>query len=290
MMPGLFKPGEIEQTSPPFRPYRTMKSSASRRLLLLPPLLLAAVVGLLACTTVPDLDRRTFNFVPQGQLNEMGLNEFEKIKRTKRVSNNQALNAKLQRVARRLVPVVPMPNAQWEFVLFEDNTPNAFALPGGKVGVNTGLFSVATSEAQIAAVVGHELGHVVAGHSGERLSTGILGTAAVVGLGAVMGNQPGVSPASRNIATGAAGAATALGMLRFSRGQELEADRLGAIYMARAGYDPRESIRLWENMAAYERRSGGGRRSEFLSSHPLDATRIANLQAFMPRALAEYRG
>lgn len=245
------------------------------------PLVLALSMILLACTTVPDTGRISFNFIPNTQLSQMGLTEFEKIKSKKRVSHNSSQTAAMNRVAQRLQRVVPMPNARWEFVLFDDGTPNAFALPGGKVGVNTGIFKVAHNDAQLAAVIGHELGHVVAGHSGERMSTGILGAVGAVALGAVLG---GNDAGTRSAATSIAGTAVGLGMLRFSRSQELEADRLGALYMARGGYDPRESIQLWKNFAAQSKRTTPA----FLSTHPLDSTRIENLSAFMPRAMAEY--
>ncbi len=256
---------------------------------LIPALTLLCAAILAACTTVPDLGRRSFNFIPNSQLSEMGLTEFEKLKTQKKLSQNSTQLAAVDRVARRLMPVVPIANAQWEFVLFEDSSPNAFALPGGKVGVNSGIFQVAKNDAQLAAVIGHELAHVVAGHSGERLSTGLLSTAAVVGVGAVLGGGR-VSDTQRIAATTGAGAVAGLGMLRFSRGQELEADKLGALYMARAGYDPRESIQLWKNFSAAQERQGSGRATEFLSTHPLDSTRIARLEEFMPRALAEYGG
>jgi predicted Zn-dependent protease len=261
----------------------------TRHLKLTLPLGFLAAVTLLACTTVPDTGRKSFNFIPAGQLNQMGLNEFEKYKRQKPISNNASQKATLNRVASRLVRTVPIPNAQWEFVLFEDSSPNAFALPGGKVGVNTGIFKVAKTEAQLAAVVGHELGHVVAGHSGERLSSTLLSTAAVVGLGAIL-NSNSPQQRGRNTAiTGGAAAAAGVGMLRFSRNQELEADRLGALYIARAGYNPREAITLWQNFAAYTQSKGTSNTPEFLRTHPLDSTRIANLESFMPRAQAEYR-
>jgi metalloendopeptidase OMA1, mitochondrial len=253
------------------------------------PCSVAASVVLIACTTVPDSNRRSFNFIPNSHLSEMGLTEFEKMKSQKRLSQNSTQLAAVDRVARRLMPVVPMQNARWEFVLFEDGTPNAFALPGGKVGVNSGIFKVAKTDAELAAVIGHELAHVVAGHSGERMSTGILGAAGAIGVGLLLG-QSGASDAQRVLGTGVTSAAVGVGMLKFSRSQELEADRLGALYMARAGYDPRDSIRLWQNFAAYSAAQGAGRRPEFLSTHPLDSTRIANLEGFMPRALAEYRG
>jgi predicted Zn-dependent protease len=265
-----------------------MKSLFLSQVRLALPCSVAASVLILACTTVPDSDRRSFNFIPSSHLSEMGLTEFEKMKSQKRVSSNGTQLAAVDRVARRLTPVVPVKNARWEFVLFEDATPNAFALPGGKVGLHTGIFKVARTDAELAAVIGHELAHVVAGHSGERMSTGLLGTVGAIGVGLLMG-QGGASEMQQAVGSGVAGAAVGLGMLKFSRSQELEADRLGALYMARAGYDPRDSIRLWQNFAAYESGQGGGRKAEFLSTHPLDSTRISNLEAFMPRALSEYR-
>lgn len=266
-----------------------MKPSALTKVRLALPCSVAFSVILIACTTVPDLDRRSFNFIPNSHLSEMGLTEFEKMKSQKRLSQNSTQRAAVDRVAGRLMPVVPMANARWEFVLFDDSSPNAFALPGGKVGVNSGIFKVAKTDAELAAVIGHELAHVVAGHSGERMSTGLIGAAGALGVGLLMG-QSGASDAQRALGSGAAGAAVGLGMLKFSRSQELEADRLGALYMARAGYDPRLSIRLWQNFAAYESALGSGKKPEFLSTHPLDSTRIANLEGFMPRALSEYRG
>lgn len=262
-----------------------MARSSFHSISLVLPGAFALSVILLACTTVPDTDRSSFNFIPNSQLSQMGLTEFEKLKSQKKLSHNATQRAAVNRVAQRLKRVVPIQNAHWEFVLFDDSTPNAFALPGGKVGVNSGLFKVAHTDAQLAAVIGHELAHVVAGHSGERMSTGILGAAGVAVLGAVLGQG---SSSGSPVATSAAGAVVGLGMLRFSRNQELEADRLGALYMARGGYDPRESVALWQNFAAYHDRQGSSRSAAFLSTHPLDATRIDNLKAFMPRALAEY--
>lgn len=247
------------------------------------PVLFAICSILFACTTVPDSGRPSFNFIPNTHLSQMGLTEFEKIKTQKRRSNNSSQTAAVNRVAERMKRIVPMPGANWEFVLFEDSTPNAFALPGGKVGVHTGIFRVAKNDAQLAAVIGHELAHVVAGHSGERLSTAVLGAVGVALLDTAVRDRQ--SSSSRVATTSAASAALGLGMLKFSRSQELEADRLGALYMARGGYDPRESIALWENFA---KQQSGSSLPGFLRTHPLDSTRIENLQIFMPRALTEY--
>jgi predicted Zn-dependent protease len=252
------------------------------------PLLISAITGALliaACTTVPDTGRKQFNPLSTQSEMRMGLTEFQKIKQQKKISQNRSYNSQVQRVAARLVPVIPLKNAQWEFVVFEDDTPNAFALPGGKVGVHTGLFKITKNDAGLAAVVGHEIGHVVARHGGERVVQSI--GAALVTLGV---NQALKDSDARNVATLGTGAATGLTVLKFSRSQELEADQLGALYMARAGYDPNESVKLWERFAQYKASTGGGRTPQFLSTHPLDSTRIERLKAFMPRAYAEYKG
>ncbi|MEM7145396.1 MAG: M48 family metallopeptidase [Verrucomicrobiota bacterium] len=258
--------------------------SARRHLPLSASLLIALAIAIAACSTVPDTGRKQFNPIPAGTESRMGLSQFEKIKRESKISQNASYNAQLQRVAARLVPVVPMQNAQWEFVVFEDKSPNAFALPGGKVGVNTGMFQITQNDAGLAAVVGHEIGHVVARHGGERITQGI--GAALITLGV---NQAFKDSDARDLATVGTGAATGLTVLKFSRSQELEADRLGALYMARAGYDPRESVKLWERFAAYQQKKGGAKLPQFLSTHPVDSTRIEQLKAFMPQAMAEYQ-
>lgn len=247
------------------------------------PALFAVCMVLFACTTVPDAGRRSFNFIPNTNLTQMGLTEFEKIKSEKRRSSNGSQIAAVNRVAERLKRIVPVPAADWEFVLFDDSSPNAFALPGGKVGVHTGIFKVAKNDAQLAAVIGHELAHVVAGHGGEKVSTSIIGAVGIAVLDVALRDRQDTG--TRVATSAAASAALGLGMLKFSRSQELEADRLGALYMARGGYDPNESISLWENFA---RQQGGSSVPSFLRTHPLDSTRIENLRAYMPRALAEY--
>ena len=180
---------------------------------------------------------------------------------------------------------MPVPNAEWEFVVFEDSTPNAFALPGGKVGIHTGLFQITKDDAGLAAVIGHEVAHVVARHSGERLSQNAVAGAVVAGAGYAL-NREGRDGA---FPTAALGAGALLATRSFSRNQELEADRMGAIFMARAGYDPRQSVDLWRRFGAWRNaNSQGGSTPQFLSTHPLDEKRIENLQQYMPEAVAEF--
>jgi len=249
---------------------------------------LAVTVVVVACTTtVPETGRRQVNFMNPAEEASMGLAEFEKIKEEKKISRNRHYNQLVQRVGNRLSEVMPVPNAEWEFVVFEDPTPTAFALPGGKVGVHTGLFQITENEAGLAAVIGHEVAHVVARHSGERLSRAALSSAAVAGAGYMLNRDGDSNP----LATAALGGGAVVVNQGFSRQQELEADRMGAIFMARAGYDPRESVKLWKRFAAWRADNDSGSQTPvFLRSHPLDEKRIAELQRYMPEAMTEYQG
>ncbi len=250
----------------------------------------AAILVIAACSTVPETGRRAFNFIPENQEKAMGLTAFNKYKATRPVSNNPEYNATARRVAGRLTRVIDMPGAEWEFIVFEDESPNAFALPGGKVGIHTGLFKIVQNDAQLAAVVGHEIGHVVAHHGGERLSR----TMTAAGVGAVaaiaLNKNEDMSDSQKRKILAAYGAGATLGVvLPHSRKQEIEADKLGAIYMARAGYDPREAVNLWVNFAEYKAKKGGPKIPDLLSTHPTDATRIRELEAYIPNVMDDYR-
>ncbi|MGI9243744.1 MAG: M48 family metallopeptidase [Verrucomicrobiales bacterium] len=243
---------------------------------------IAPLTGLSSCSTVEDTGRKQLSIIPPAQQKEMGLSEFQKYKQQKTISGNPRYNRQVQNVAARLTRVIKMPNAEWEFVVFEDKTPNAFALPGGKVGVHTGLFQVTKNEAGLAAVIGHEIGHVIAGHGGERMSQQILAAGIGIGLGAVLNQNDDLTDSKKAAILGGYGLGAGGAVLKFSRDQELEADRLGALYMARAGYDPRESIGLWERFSAFKGSSGT---PQFMSTHPSDAKRIEQLKAYMPQVM-----
>lgn len=252
---------------------------------------LALIFGTLLCqcSTVPVTGRKQFNILSDSQASRIGLTEFNKIKRTKKRSTNPKYNTMTQNVARRLTKVIKIQNPQWEFVVFEDSTPNAFALPGGKIGINSGLFQITDNEAKLAAVIGHEIAHIVAKHGGERVSLQLGTTALGALLGAYLNQQEDISRTQRTTVLAAYGAGSVVGVnLPYSRKHEIEADSMGAIFMAQAGYDPRESIALWQKFAAYRTKKGNSRKSDFLSTHPLDNIRIQHLQQSMPRALAEY--
>ena len=233
-------------------------------------------LALTACQTAPVTGRQQFILISDQEANQMGVQAYQEILQKSRASRDPQMNAIVARVSDRLARVVNVPGAQWQYTVFEDATPNAFALPGGKIGVNTGMFKVAKNEAQLAAVLGHEIGHVMAHHSAERLTREV---AVQLGIQAF-----GLATNTAQYADVMAQAATLGLVLPFSRDQESEADEIGLINMARAGYDPREAVALWRNMES----AAGQGPAEFLSTHPSPGNRIAHLEQVMPRALAEY--
>lgn len=250
--------------------------------------LLIAALALGGCSSVPESNRSQLLIMDDSVATASGLKAFQQIKAKTPISHNRSANAMLQRVGARIARVAPVPNAKWEFVLFEDKSPNAFALPGGKVGVNTGILPITRNEAGLATVIGHEVAHVVAKHSAERASHGTLVQLGSIALGAVLASQ-GVSSNAQSLAKNAYGIGSQVGvMLPYSRTHEAEADHLGLIYMARAGYDPQQAVAFWKRFAAYNAKKGG-RPPEFLSTHPLDSTRIRRIEAQLPKAEAEYR-
>ncbi|MBC8040994.1 MAG: M48 family metallopeptidase [Opitutaceae bacterium] len=248
---------------------------------------LAAAVGFFSgCTTVNETGRSQLMLVSPAQEAQMGLSSFDQIKKAEKISTDPALNARIQRIGRRIAASVgrEIPNAQWEFVVFDSPTVNAFALPGGKVGVYTGLIKLAASDDEIAIVMGHEVAHVTSRHGAERVSQNY--AIAGVGMAAAIGMEvKNVDPAKRNMALAAYGLGSQVGVaLPFSRLHETEADSVGLRFAAGAGYDPRAGATFWKKMAA----QGGAKPPEFLSSHPADATRIANLQKLAPQYMPLY--
>lgn len=243
----------------------------------LPSRLAAAVavsLAVAACAEAPVTGRQQLILLPEGQAQQMGVDAFQQIKNEKGISNDPRYTQPVAEIGRRIADVSGQPGLSWEFTVLQDDEPNAFALPGGKVGVNTGLFKVAENKDQLAAVMAHEVGHAIARHSAERVSR-----QAMVQFGQqALGSQyPGMA--------GMLAQASTLGLiLPFTREQESEADHIGLLLMAKAGYDPRASIQLWRNFDAV----GGQRPPEFLSTHPSPGSRINNLQQLMPKALEEY--
>ena len=241
----------------------------------------ASLVALLpGCETAPVTGRRQLILISDAQALQLGENAYAEIKSQQTVSKNPTMNAQVQRAGTRIAAISGQPDLPWEFTVFEDDSANAFALPGGKVGVNTGLFKVAKNEHQLAAVMGHEVAHAIARHSSERISQQVLLQTGLQGASAFAG------PGGQAYVQIAAQAATLGITLPFTRSQESEADEIGLLFMARAGYDPRQAVELWRNFDA----AGGNRPPEFLSTHPSPGNRIARLQELMPGALEIYQG
>ncbi len=238
-----------------------------------------------ACHIVPDTGRRSLSLIPLREEIALGASSFEEIKEKETISTDREKREMVERVGRRIAAVAErdMPGLDWEFVLFEDDAVNAFALPGGKVGVYTGLFRVARTEDELAVVMGHEVAHVTARHGNERMSQYLLVSAGGIALDTALRRQ---EAETRQMALMAYGAGATFGyILPFSRSAESEADELGLYYSARAGYDPREAPRFWERMAEL---SQGGSPPEWLSTHPSHGTRVRDLERIMPQAMRYY--
>ncbi len=222
--------------------------------------------------------------VSNTQMAALGQQAFDQLQQDKPVETDPAVNGYVRCVAQTVVAASPdsQRHGAWEVVVFRDATPNAFALPGGKIGVHTGLLTVARTPDQLAAVIGHEIGHVLARHSHERVSSAVAANAGLTLAGALVGDM---GAGEQQALLGALGLGLQVGvLLPYSRTHESEADIVGLDLMARAGFDPRAAVVLWENMA----RAGGERPTEFLSTHPAPATRIRNLRAAMPDAMRTF--
>lgn len=217
-------------------------------------------------------------------MNQMGAAAFQSMKGETPIETDPAIVAYVKCIADPIAKASGDSTGvkSWEVVVFKDKSANAFALPGGKIGVHTGLLPVAKTDSQLAAVLGHEVGHVIARHGNERVSEGLLVQGALAGASLALGQENPKTP----YILAALGIGAQFGvLLPHSRGHESEADLLGLKLMAIAGFDPRESVELWKNMGAA---AGGSAPPEFLSTHPANATRIRNLEAHIPENLPIY--
>jgi len=232
-----------------------------------------------ACASAPYTGRRQILFSSEGSETKMGYQAFEQIKRQYKLSRDQEANALVATVGRRVADAAQRRDYRWEFVVLEGKEANAFCLPGGKVGIFTGLLKYTRDEAGMATVISHEVAHALARHAGERLSQSMLAQAGGIGLGAALG---GVGSLAGTAIMQGYSLGTQLGiLLPYSRTQESEADRVGLILMAKAGYDPAQALEFWQRMMTDEK---GAKLPQFMSSHPNDASRLRELQEFLPEA------
>lgn len=239
-----------------------------RRALILSALFAAALGG---CAYNETLGRNQLLIVDDRALAQQSDAAWAEALRTQRVSTDAAGNARIRRVGDRIVASAGLSDRRWEYALFVSDSPNAFVLPSGRIGVTTGLLALVRNDDQLASVLGHEVGHVVARHAAERYSTTALTSIGLSGVQSAAGDH-----------ARAAGAIGGLGaqlgvLLPFSRNHELEADRLGVDYLHRAGFRPSEAVALWRLMAAQRQ----GSTPEFASTHPSDSSRIAALEAYI---------
>ncbi|MEK7357707.1 MAG: M48 family metallopeptidase [Bdellovibrionota bacterium] len=236
----------------------------------------------MGCATSPE-GRRQAMLVSDSQMDSMGAEAFGQMKSEIPIERDSATNAYVKCVANALTNALPE-QGNWEVVVFRDETANAFALPGGKIGVHTGLLKVAQNQDQLAAVVGHEIGHVLARHGAERVSEQMVAQGVVLGTGLVLQRQ-NMGETKFQVMMAALGLGAQFGvLLPHGRAQESEADIMGLKLMARAGFNPTESVQLWRNMAA----SGGPGVPEFMSTHPGHDTRIDHLSSRMREAQGIY--
>lgn len=234
-----------------------------------------------ACQSVPYTKRRHLVLVSAGQEASLGVSAYQDALAKAKLSTDAAAAAMVRRVGERIAAAADKPDFQWEFNLIDDpKTVNAWCLPGGKVAVYTGILPITKDEEGLAVVMGHEIAHALARHGSERMSQGMLAQLGSAALGVAMANK---TPAARQAALQAYGAGANVGvLLPFSRAQESEADRIGLILMAKAGYEPGSAVGFWGRMS----QAAGGKDSapELLRTHPSDDKRIAEIEKHLPEA------
>ncbi len=243
----------------------------------------------IACSKVPITGRSQLNLFPESQMADMGLTNYSAFLKEAKLSTNQEQSALVKKVGSKIAAAVEkylndnglsshVDNFSWEFNLVDDETPNAWCMPGGKVVFYTGILPYTQDENGMAVVMGHEIAHAVARHGNERMSQQMGVQAVAMGLQVALKEKP---EQTQQIYMGAFGLGAQYGMmLPFSRKHETEADKMGLIFMAMAGYDPATAVNFWTRMSE----SGGQKPPEFMSTHPSDDTRISDIKSYLPEA------
>lgn len=252
-------------------------------------------IVLQSCSTVPLTGRSQLNMIPSSEMLSMSFQQYDQFLKENKLSTNQTevnlvknTGVKIQHAVERYMKENNLSDRlngyKWEFNLVKDDQVNAWCMPGGKVVVYTGILPVTKDEAGLAVVMGHEIAHAIAEHGNERMSQQLLQQVGAVGLMVAMKEEPAQTQA---LWLSVYGVGTTVGiMLPYSRTQESEADHLGLIFMAMAGYDPHAAPEFWKRMAASKQ---GGQPPEFLSTHPSDQTRINDITSWIPEAMKYYK-
>lgn len=247
-------------------------------------LLLASIlVFSISCTTTPVSGNRALLLTSASQENQQGEEAYKEILSKEKIVSGTAQAKMVEEIGKRIAAVANQPDFQWEFKTLQSNEPNAFCLPGGKVAVYTGILQYAKNEAGLATVMGHEIGHAIARHGGQRMSQQMITTGLLAGVGAVGLSK--LDDSKKAIAMAALGAGVTYGItLPFSRGDETEADEIGLVLMAKAGYDPREAVNFWDRFS----QAGGKAPPEFMSTHPNSEKRREHLRSLIPKVMPDY--
>ncbi len=240
---------------------------------------------LASCVTTPVTNRKSLILIPFDVELSLGEKAFRDILRKEKLSDEKKLKAMLRRVGNRIAAVSDMPDLDWEFKLVDSDSKNAFALPGGKVAFYEGILKVCKNEAGVATVMGHEIAHAIARHGAERITQQLILTGVVMGASIKYEDNK-----NKKYILAGLGVGTTVGItLPFSRRNESEADHIGMIYMARAGYDPAEAVEFWKRFDEEKKKKKGFKMPAFLSTHPSDEKRVAELTALLPVAMEEYK-
>lgn len=243
------------------------------------------LLSLISCATTPVSDKKAFLLTSESEENQQGEEAYREILKNEKEITGTRDSKMVEAVGKRIAAVANKPEFQWEFKTIQSDNPNAFCLPGGKVAVYSGIFKYAKNEAGLATVMGHEIGHALARHGGQRMSQAMATNAAMATLGIIGLSK--MDPDKKNLILAALGAGATLGIiLPFSRANETEADEIGLTLMARAGYDPREAANFWDR---FSEAAGGKAPPEFLSTHPNSSKRKENMQRLQAKAMIDYQ-
>ncbi len=243
---------------------------------------IVAFLGIIiSCVNTPISNKSAFILIPISQEVALGKQAFKQILKNEKYSDNKVVSDLIKTIGFRIAKISAMPNLDWEFKLIESKEQNAFALPGGKVAVYTGLIPIAMNEAGLATVMSHEIAHVIARHGAQRMTQQLVLSAGLLATSLSLDNSR-----QKKLIMAALGVGIAYGFtLPFSRSNEAEADQIGLRYMAKAGYDPSEATRFWKRFSDVK---GGEKVPEFLSTHPADRKRIALIKKYLTRAKIDY--
>lgn len=256
---------------------------------------MAAVLLFGACSTVPVTERRQLSLIPSDQILSLSFEQYNKFLSEHKMVTGNSESRMVKEVGKRISRAVEdymrengkedlLQGYAWEFNLVEDKQVNAFCMPGGKVIIYTGILSVTQNETGLATVMGHEIAHAIARHGNERMSHGLAAQLGGMALSVALSSKP---QQTQQLFMQAYGLGAQVGvLLPYSRLQESEADEIGLIFMAKAGYDPRKAVDFWQRM---EEQSGSGAPPEFLSTHPSHESRIEDIKEHLPTAMEYYR-